>query len=467
MVGAPVSKVEFPFVDALQTVTAFAKKERMFRRVSRLLVAVSGGGDSLATLLLLLRLRDEFGFEVLAAHFDHKLRESSLDDLEYVRGVCEGLGVKYISGEGDVAGAAEQSDEGVEATARRARYEFLAFAAGKERAEAVATGHTFDDQAETVLQRVVRGSGVRGLRGMLPVSPLPGAEAIRLVRPLLPLRREQTLALCSEAGIEPLTDPSNADLSMQRNRIRHETLGYLRELNPSVADALVRLAQNARESFAPVEESSTLTQPLSRGSEGSVFSRDAVQALSSDARTLIIERESGFLKTETLVNSTLLANLDDILRGDAGRVGFGETEVEVSGGLVRIGKLDTGFADVPETVLTVPGVVAAGGWRITVATDPIPVGEGAIGGTVSMAAACLLLRVRSLRSGDRVMRPDGARRVSALLADAKVPAWQRRRLIAVATKDAVVALLGAPEDLLPAVDAEHALYMQAEVMESG
>jgi tRNA(Ile)-lysidine synthetase-like protein len=171
-----------PLHDYLVTVRRFAKDERLLRRVTRVLMATSGGADSLATLLLLQRLGAEQGFEVVACHFDHKLRAGSADEQRRVRAMVEGLGASCVTGEGDVAAMAADLRLGLEEAARRMRYQFLAFAAGKERADVVATGHTADDQAETVLHHIVRGSGVRGVRGMLPRSAVPGAAAQVLER---------------------------------------------------------------------------------------------------------------------------------------------------------------------------------------------------------------------------------------------------------------------------------------------
>ena len=126
--------------------------------------------------------------------------------------------------------------------------------AEKEQADAVATGHTADDQVETVLMRIIRGSGVRGIRGMLPVTEVPGGGAQRLVRPLLELHRGDTLAICQESGIAPLHDPSNDDPRFTRNHVRHETLAALRAVNPDVGDALLGLAASAREVFEGVEK---------------------------------------------------------------------------------------------------------------------------------------------------------------------------------------------------------------------
>ena len=151
----------------------------MFRRVQKVLVALSGGADSTACLLILKEAGRDLGFEVVACHFDHQLRESSKDEMEAVRQLCDVVDVECITGEGDVGGVATQMKRGIEEMAREMRYQFLAFVAEKVGADCIATGHTADDQAETILMRIVRGSGVRGIRGMLPVAEVPGSEAQR------------------------------------------------------------------------------------------------------------------------------------------------------------------------------------------------------------------------------------------------------------------------------------------------
>ncbi|MEP7215978.1 MAG: tRNA lysidine(34) synthetase TilS, partial [Anaerolineaceae bacterium] len=139
----------------------YAERERMLRRTKRVMVALSGGPDSVACLLVLLRLCKRFDFEVVAGHFDHQLRTSSGADLQRVRSICDELGVECVTGEGDVRSMARDTRQSIELAARTMRYQFLAFAAGKEMADAIATGHTSDDQAETVLLGLARGSGAR------------------------------------------------------------------------------------------------------------------------------------------------------------------------------------------------------------------------------------------------------------------------------------------------------------------
>lgn len=447
-------------MDLLRRVERFARRERMFRRVNRVLLGVSGGADSVATLLLLRRLRETFAFEVIVAHFDHKLREDSQEDLEFVSELCERLDVRCITGEGDVASRAAEERIGVEETARRARYEFLAFAAGKESCDVVATGHTADDQAETVLQHIVRGSGVRGVRGMLPVAPVPSAPSMRLVRPVLVLRRAETVAVCEEAGVVFREDTTNRDRSYRRNRVRHEVLPLLRELNPSVDAALVGLGESAREVFGAVEAAADETQPLSRGREGVIFSLEDVQDLPSEAMTLVLEREGAFLKLEPEVNRTRLENLRQVLERGSGRVAFGDAVMEVSCGLVRLGEPVPGRGEFPEVILNVPGTTMVGPWRVDISTEPLPPpGEG---WSTAIDASGIegVLRARPLRPGDRVRRGAMTKKVSDFLIDENVPSWERQSLLAFADREGVVALAGSTRLPEQRVAPEDALYIR-------
>lgn len=447
-------------MDPLKRVERFARDERMFRRVNRVLVAVSGGADSVAALLLLLRLRETLSFDVVAAHFDHKLRDDSGDDLEFVRELCERLDVRCITGEGDVRSLAGHERIGIEEAARRARYEFLAFAASKETSDLVATGHTADDQAETVLQHILRGSGIRGVRGMLPVAPVPGAPSMRLVRPLLVLRRAETVAICDGAGVAFRQDVTNQDLSYRRNRVRREVLPLLRELNPSIDDALVGLAESASEVFGAVEAAADETQPLSREAHGVIFERDALEDLPAEAITLVLEREGAFLKLTPDVNRTRLRNLRAVLERGTGQVAFGPVLVEVSCGLVRVGASAVDTEPFSETIVNIPGATVAGPWRVDVSTDPVPALRGSTQVVIDGARLNGVLRVRPLRPGDRIRRGTITRKVSDLLIDEKVPLWERRNLVAFADKDGVVALAGSAQPPSREVPPENALYVR-------
>ncbi len=323
------------------------------------------------------------------------------------------------------------------------RYQFLAFVAENERADCIVTGHTADDQAETVLLRVIRGSGVRGVRGMLPAAPVPGASAHRLIRPLLVVRRDQTVAICAEAGIAPLSDPTNADIAHARNHVRHQLLPALRTLNPSVDRSLLGLAESARDVFSEIERQSFAAQPTARLPHGAIFELAVLGSLHNEALTLVLEREAAFFSLEPDVNRTRVHNLLTVLRSGSGRVRFGDTMVEVSCGRARVGPLLAPPHQFEPRILNVPGVTVAGSWRVEVATNPIERAPGAFCAAIEASRLRGALRVRPLRPGDRMLFRGIVRNVADILTNEKVPAWDRPGLVAVADASGVVAVIGA------------------------
>ena len=209
-------------------------------------VALSGGADSVALLRALAATFPPGGLVV--AHLNHQLRGADADaDATFVAGLLPDL--PHCIETVDVQ--AEASGDNLEATARRVRYEFLAEVARSTGAGWIATGHTRDDQAETVLHRLIRGTGLRGLRGIAPSRELgPG---IRLVRPLLTVSRQEVIEYLQAIDQPWREDASNQDSTFTRNRIRHELLPLLRTFNPVIAESLGKLATQAEGVFAETE----------------------------------------------------------------------------------------------------------------------------------------------------------------------------------------------------------------------
>ena len=210
---------------ALETIRAHGMLQK-----GHVLAAVSGGADSVSLLHLLLSLREEFGFSLEAAHVNHGLRGEEADrDERFVRALCAEWDVPLHVLRADVAAEAAKTGEGLEACGRRVRYAFFDSLARGE----IATAHTRDDNAETVLLHLMRGSGLRGLCGIPPVRG-------SVIRPLLDVSRAEVEAYCAENGLSFVTDSSNASGAFARNRVRHEILPAMRTVNPAVSDALVR-----------------------------------------------------------------------------------------------------------------------------------------------------------------------------------------------------------------------------------
>ena len=213
---------------------------------SLLVVAVSGGPDSLALIHVLRSLRYDLRLRLHAAHLDHGLRpEASAKDADFVRETMRTLRVPLTLLKVDVSEFGRQRRLSLEDAARRLRYDFLSKVAADEGADAVAVAHTLDDQAETVLMHILRGSGLNGLRGMQADSTrLVSGRTLRLFRPLLSVPKSQTMAYCAGNGLEPRIDESNLSTRFTRNRIRLDLMPSLEEFNPSVKLALARLAHS-------------------------------------------------------------------------------------------------------------------------------------------------------------------------------------------------------------------------------
>lgn len=208
---------------------------------AKIIVGVSGGPDSLALLHLLRRL---CGSEwLVAAHVQHGLRPSALAEAEFVKNTAAAWSIPYVERHVDVAQFARQSGMTIEEAGRYARYRFFAETARQYGAEAVAVGHNADDQAETVLMNLLRGSGLAGLGGMRPVGQVLDTEELILLRPLLQTSRADIEAYCAANQLQPREDESNADVSYHRNRIRHQLLPLLRAFNPQIKAHLGQLSQ--------------------------------------------------------------------------------------------------------------------------------------------------------------------------------------------------------------------------------
>ncbi|MGH2582175.1 MAG: tRNA lysidine(34) synthetase TilS [Anaerolineales bacterium] len=208
-------------------------------QASPIVVGFSAGPDSLTLLHSLHRLN----YSVVAAHVDHGLRLDSAAEEARAKLIAHGLGIPFFSERVDVPGSAAELKLSVEEAARELRYRFL-FRIGKEQsAQAVAVAHTADDQVETSLMHLLRGSGSSGLAGMQPRTlPNPWSSSIPLVRPLLPVWRTETEEYCQLNQLQPLYDPSNLDKSFFRNRLRHETIPYLETLIPGFKTRLFQTA---------------------------------------------------------------------------------------------------------------------------------------------------------------------------------------------------------------------------------
>ena len=224
-------------------VLRYIRKSALLRAGDRVAVAVSGGADSVALLRLLLELQAELGIVLGVAHFNHGLRGTESDaDEAFVAKLAQEHGLDFFVGHGEVRDHASLRKLSIEAAGRELRYRWLSRLAEERSFDAIATAHTSDDQAETVLLKLLRGAGTRGLAGIYPLLKEP-----RIVRPLLCVRRSEVEAYLTSLGQCWRRDTSNLDQRLLRNRLRHELLPLLEaQYNPNLRQLLSDMAELAR-----------------------------------------------------------------------------------------------------------------------------------------------------------------------------------------------------------------------------
>jgi tRNA(Ile)-lysidine synthase len=420
----------------IDDVRAYCARHQLFRP-GPVVVAVSGGADSLTLLHVLLTFRDEFAITLHAATFDHQIRgETSAEDCRFVCDLAATWGVPVTSGTANVPMLANDWSMGLEAAARKARYAFLTDVAHKLRSEQIALGHNQDDQAETVLMHAVRGAGLAGLRGMLPKMTLPGSSLV-LVRPLLDIPRAAIDAYIRELGIQPRTDTTNADTAYTRNRIRHELMPLLERINLQAKAALARTADLAREEFEALRSS---LPSFEHGRTGISISRERFLELSTAqqrlwlrlaAQTLAPGLELGFERTMAAV--TLVKE-----HSHAAKLALGEhVWLRIASETITIFDETAHPADCPwmepgsflsitrEGVYALPGGV----WLLEVRRSAFRFAD--LGPLSALLVIGERVEIRTRRTGDR-FRPHGAgghsQKLSDTLINMKVPAHWRDRV---------------------------------------
>ncbi len=401
------------------------------------LLAVSGGGDSTAMVLILHQLAAAHGWRLTVSHFDHQLRgrEASAADLQFVSELARSLGLPFVSGAGDVARRARSKGESVEQAARILRYRYLSLQARASGATIVASGHTLDDQAETVMLHLIRGSGLDGLAGMRPRSPWPLGRGPELGRPLLGLRRADTQRYCRELGIEPRDDATNELLLAARNRVRHEVLPVMRRMNPRVYEALARLAEVAFDDAAALDaQAAEAFRASSQRRKGGVSLnlaalRDLRPAIRSRVLRLALSSVLGSDLDIEAAHVKAVARLVESRPGQASLV-HGVVAVRDSRSLSLVRGSPAVAAEIPETPLAVPGVTEAGGWRFEAEVVDSPGSahrRTPLEVHLDANAVSGGLWVRSRRRGDR-LRPaglGGTKKLQDIMVDAKVGRGER------------------------------------------
>ncbi|MDX1674791.1 MAG: tRNA lysidine(34) synthetase TilS [Longimicrobiales bacterium] len=399
--------------------------DRLWRRLGAgpiasgdvVVVALSGGVDSVALLHLLRFPLRGLGLELRAAHVDHAMRPGSAGDAAWVRGLCTAWGVPLETARLDPPARSE-------ADARERRYAFLdeATPAGAW----VLTAHHRDDQAETVLFRAARGTGVRGLRG---IAPRRG----RIVRPLLGFGRAEIRAYAEAAGLGWRVDPTNRDVALARNRIRHEVLPALERARPGAARSLARLAERARaweRAWSAALERLEADVVLEQDPAGATLARGVLQSYHRDLRARVLRhvlRRYG----STPDRAGTHAALEFISSGPSGG------ELHLRGGVrlerdferIRVtASPRTDGTETPDAPLTIDGP-GPGRGRAVVGGRAVDVvwGRGGPGPGITVPLEALPVTVRGWRPGDRIRFDYGSKKLKKLFAERRLDRQARRR----------------------------------------
>lgn len=396
----------------LNKLLAQIRRHEMICPGDRVVCAVSGGADSVALLFALYLLKDKLSIILEAAHFNHGLRgEESDRDEVFVRELCAGYGIPCYVGRGVVT----PGKKGLEAAARDARYAFFRTLDGK-----IATAHTADDNAETVLMHLVRGTGLKGLGGIMPVNG-------SVIRPLLTVSREDVLVFLQEYHLSFVEDSSNQTDDFLRNRLRHHVMPLLKNENPRLVQNLSVMAMDLRQDERVLQQM-TLREPLQ------------VQVLAEMPEALRRRSLADFLQKHG-VKEPERAHIELVEK-----LVFSEKPsawAEFPGN-VRIGRCyDRLIAEKPveplNTRVLLPGeTVDLPGLRVSCSQTNEAYREKNCF-TVSPVGSMIL---RSRLSGDKIRLPGGTKSLKKLMIDQKIPEHERQSLVVLADTQGVLGVQG-------------------------
>jgi len=438
-----------------QRVLDFIQGEGLIPGQETLLVGVSGGPDSVCLVHILYQLKEALGVSLHAAHLDHVLRGAdSAADARYVSGLAQRLGIAATVEQRDVKAYRREHRLSLEQAAREVRYHFFGEVAESVGARRIALGHTQDDQVETILMHLVRGTGLAGLRGMQPISAWQkGKGSLLVVRPLLQVTRAETEEYCRAHHLEPRSDFSNFSPSFLRNRFRYELMPLLRGYNPSVGAALLRTARAAADdlSFLEAQVSQVWEQVVTEQPNGLLLNREALLSLHPSLRRHFLRRVLGQILGDLAdIQSIHIEKMMEAVSKPAGKrlslprgLSF---HVSYNTCLVTKGAYD--ICPLPplegEHRLKVPGETNLPGWKVRASI--VPPGERAEGfrACLDLDEAGTDLVVRSRRVGDR-FQPLGMeepKRLQDFMVDAKIPRSWRDRVPLVCSPKGILWVVG-------------------------
>ena len=394
----------------------------------RVVAAVSGGPDSVALLYILSDIAGELSLTLSAAFFDHGIRPAAARERALVEKHCRRLRIPLATGAGNVPAESRRQKTGIEETARIVRYRFLEDTARQWRADAVALGHTRDDQAEPILHRIIRGTGWRGAAGIRPRRGI-------FIRPLLECTRDELRAFLRERRLRYAIDQSNRDNRLLRNRIRNRLLPYLRtHFNPSIDEALIRMAENFEEGWEALERTVARHLPPEGHGRAVRIPLENIKQIGDFEMYLLID--------------TILRDRFGIIQ-DVGKSHFDAAKRLIRGGRsgskvlfphgivcmreqleLLLTRESIQHPPTEEIIVPCAGTFELPPWNLTLRIEAVTAPVEAVTSSARetrVAGVQFPLRIRARRRGDR-MRPFGMRgskKLSDLFIDRKVPTHRR------------------------------------------
>ena len=236
--GGPAQYLAFPKnLNELELLVDTIKENNLINKGDVIVVGVSGGPDSITLLVCLNKYKDYLGIRIICAHINHLIRKDSTEDEQFVENICKNVGVKCYVKRAEVEKIAKKQKKGTEEIGRQIRYDFFDEVAKKENANKIAIAHNMNDNAETMLLNIIRGSGLIGLEG------IQAKEYGKYIRPLINCKREEIEEYCAKNNLQPRIDSTNKENIYRRNIIRNKLLPQLQELNPNIVESLSNLSK--------------------------------------------------------------------------------------------------------------------------------------------------------------------------------------------------------------------------------
>ena len=444
-----------------QKVLDYIREKKLASSGEKLLVAVSGGPDSVCLLHILSNLRQELDIELHIAHLNHQLRgKDSEADAGYVAGLARRLGLPATIESRDVKAYRKKNRISLEEAAREVRYDFLAGVTAAVGAARVAVGHTADDHIETILMHLLRGSGTRGLRGLLPlVQRKSAAGDLIIIRPLLELSREETAAYCRQHKLRPRTDTSNFSPEPFRNRIRHYLLPELRKYNPQVAKALLRTASIAADDldFIDKEVDRLWSNIVRKQKDSVVIAKKSFITLPPTLKRYLLRRAvESVLGTLKDIEAGHIEDVLNALDKQAGKViglPFG-LNFTIEYDRFVLARDTASLCPFPalenEIALNIPGKTRVPEWNIEASVLSPSEVKAREGKSIDFSAyfdfdrTGSRLTVRSRRPGDRFqpLGMGGLKKLNQFMIDARIPQQWRRCVPIVASTEQIIWVVG-------------------------